>query len=433
MMKRLQCFFIRIMLPGEGSGMEILMDTGKWLELAQTYQAELTACRRFLHEHAETGFELKETKNYVRTRLEEMGYTPADCGRAGLVALAGGRHPGSVFLLRADMDALPIEEETGLAYACREGRMHACGHDMHTSMLLGAARLLKEHEDEIPGTVKLMFQPAEEILEGSADMLRAGVLENPRVDAALMLHVMAGMPLLSGSVIVSSGVSAPSADMFTIHIQGKGCHGSMPQNGIDPVTAAAHVVLALQEITARELPMSTPAVLTIGGVQAGNSYNAIPDSARLMGSMRTFDEEARRLLRRRVEEIASGTAATFRAQAAVSFDSGCPTLKNDAVLSEEIAEYAKELLGSGRVFRQEEFTAAASGSAKNLSGGSEDFANVSHRVPSVMLALAAGEPEKGYHYPQHHPKVRFDENVLAVGSAVYAYLAFRWLAEHRTM
>ena len=407
------------------------MNTGEWLEQAQSYQAELTAHRRFLHEHAETGFELTETREYVRRQLEKMGYTPSDCGKAGLVVLAGGKRPGRVFLLRADMDALPIQEQTGLEYACREGRMHACGHDMHNSMLLGAAKLLKEHEDELQGTVKLMFQPAEETLEGSADMIDAGVLENPRVDASLMIHVMAGMSIPSGSVIVSGGgVSAPSADMFTVNIQGKGCHGSMPQNGIDPVTSAAHIVIALQEITAREISISTPAVLTIGSVQAGNSYNAIPDSARLMGSMRTFDEETRTLLKKRVEEIVSGTAATFRAEAAVSFDSGCPTLKNDAALSEEVTGYAKELLGEKRAFNQAEFAAAASGSAKNLSGGSEDFANVSQRVPSVMLALAAGEPEKGYPYPQHHPKVMFDEAVLAQGSAVYAYLAARWLKEH---
>lgn len=408
------------------------MNAADFLQQAQYNQKQLTAHRRFLHEHAETGFDLAETVAYVRKQLEEMGYTPVDCGRAGLVVTVGGKRPGKVFLLRADMDALPIEEQTGAEYACREGRMHACGHDMHTAMLLGAAKLLKEHEEELQGTVKLMFQPAEEILAGSKDMIEVGVLENPQVDAAMMIHVMAGMKLPTGTVIVSDGgVSAPSADMFTIDIQGKGCHGSMPQNGIDPVTVAAHIVISLQEITAREISISEPGLLTIGSVQAGISYNAIPDSARLMGSMRSFSEETRALMKKRLQEIVSGVAATFRAQGSVSFDSGCPSLKNDESLSRCMTGYARELLGDKKAFSKSEFAEMAGGNANKLTGGSEDFAYVSQEVPAIMLALAAGEPDKGYRYPQHHPQVDFDETVLASGSAVYAYLAMRWLEEHK--
>ena len=159
--------------------------------------------RQFLHRHAETGFELPQTLAYVKQRLEEMGYAPAHCGKAGLVATAGTNH-GKVLLLRADMDALPIREESGVSFACQEGRMHACGHDMHTAMLLGAAAILKQHEQELQGTVKLMFQPAEETFEGSADMIQAGVLENPKPDAAMMIHVAAGLPLPAGTVIISA-------------------------------------------------------------------------------------------------------------------------------------------------------------------------------------------------------------------------------------
>lgn len=406
------------------------MIAAEWLQEAEKYEKELREHRHFLHEHAETGFDITQTKAYVRKELEKMGYAPLDCGRAGLVACAGGRQTGKVFLLRADMDALPFAEQTDLAYACKTGKMHACGHDMHTSMLLGAAKLLKAHEEEIHGTVKLMFEPAEEILSGAADMIEAGLLENPKVDAALMIHVMAGMPLPTGTVVVcDGGISAPSADMFTIKLQGKGCHGSMPQNGIDPVTAASHLVLALQEITSRELSISEPAILTIGCVQAGNSYNAIPDSAVLMGSMRTFDEEVRARIKQRIEEISKGVAHTYRAQAQVSFDSGCPCLDNSAELSEAVTGFAKELLGTDRAVTQSELAERAGGKVSRLAGGSEDFASVSQRVPSIMLALAAGEPDKGYCYPQHHPQVDFDENVLAPGSAVYAYLALRWLEE----
>ena len=297
-------------------------------------------------------------------------------------------------------------------------------------MLLGAARLLKAHEDEIDGTVKLMFQPAEEIFEGSHDMVEAGLLENPKVDAALMIHVMAGMPFPAGTVIVSApGVSAPAADYFEIKVQGKGCHGYMPNTGVDPLTAAAHILIALQEIHARELAMDDRAVLTIGTMNAGTASNVIPDAVVMGGSIRTFDEETRAFIKQRMAEIAGGTAKAFRAEASVTFGSGCPTLVNDKDLSLCCGKYMKELLGQGRAFSVAELSAMGGGSSK--SAGSEDFAYVSQEVPSVMLALAAGQPEKGYRYPQHHPMAKFDESVLPGGSAVYAYAALRWLEEHK--
>ena len=232
------------------------------LQEAKALQEEIKSHRLWLHTHAETGFDLTETKPYVKSALMKMGYTVQECGKAGLVTTVG-KPGGKVLLLRADMDALPIAEEADVDFACQNGRMHACGHDMHTAMLLGAAKLLKAHESELDGMVKLMFQPAEEIFEGSKDMIASGVLENPRPDAALMIHVAAGMPLPAGTVVVSApGVSAPAADYFTIRVHGKGCHGSAPQNGIDPLTAAAHILIALQEIHARELSASDEAVLT---------------------------------------------------------------------------------------------------------------------------------------------------------------------------
>ena len=180
------------------------MNAEKIKEEAVQLKDTIIADRRYLHTHPETGFDLTETKAYVKKELISMGYEPIDCGKAGLVVNAGGKKPGRVFLIRGDMDALPIREEADVDFASDSGRMHACGHDMHTSMLLGAARILKQHEDEIQGTIKLMFQPAEEIFEGSRDMIEAGVLKNPDVDAALMIHVMAGMPFEAGTVIVSA-------------------------------------------------------------------------------------------------------------------------------------------------------------------------------------------------------------------------------------
>ena len=398
------------------------------LSQALNFGNEITDARRYLHMHPGTGFDIGESVEFVRCQLEKMGYEPMRCGRAGIVALAGGKRPGRTFLLRADMDALPISEEADVDFRSENGRMHACGHDMHTAMLLGAARILKEHEDEICGTVKLMFQPAEEIFQGAGDMLDAGVLENPKVDAAMMIHVMAGMPMAPGTVIVSApGVSAPAADYFEITVQGVGCHGSMPNMGVDPLNAAAHILIALQEINARELGLADKAVVTIGTMHSGNAANAIPDKAVMGGSIRTYDEDVRAIIKRRLTEISTGVASAFRARAEVTFGSGCPTLKNDPALSKAIGGYMKELLGNERALN----AADMAGDGASKSAGSEDFAYVSQRVPSVMLALAAGQPEKGHSYPQHHPKVTFDEAALPAGSAVYAYAAMRWLEENK--
>ena len=391
---------------------------------AKALQAELVAHRRWLHAHAEVAFDLTQTKAYVREQLIQMGYEPVECGKAGLIVLAGGKKEGKTFLLRADMDALPMAEESGVEFASQSGTMHACGHDMHTAMLLGAAKLLKAHEDEIPGTVKLMFQPAEEIFEGSKDMIENGVLEDPRPDAALMIHVTAATPMPAGMVVICApGVSAPAADYFTIRVQGKGCHGSAPQNGVDALTAAAHILLALQEIHARELSASEEAVLTVGTIHGGTASNVIADSAEMGGTIRTYDEKTRAYLKERMSAIAASIAQAYRATATVEFGSGCPTLVNDGDLAEKTKTYLTELLGKQMVLSAADFGKPMRG------GGSEDFAYVSQEVPALMLALAAGEPGRGYAFPQHHPKVKFDEAVLSTGTAAFVCTAMRWLEE----
>lgn len=408
------------------------MEAEQLLRQAQAYKEQIIANRRYLHTHAETGFDLKETVAYVKKTLTDMGYEPKECGKAGLTVLAGGKKPGKVFMIRGDMDALPIQEEADVDFPSQTGKMHACGHDMHTAMMLGAAKLLKDHEDEIEGTVKLMFQPAEEIFQGSHDMIEAGLLENPKVDAALMIHVMAGMPFPAGTVIASDGgVSAPAAHYFKISVQGKGCHGSMPNVGVDPITVAAHIITGLQEINARELAISDEAVMTIGSIHGGNAGNAIPDKVELEGTIRTYDEEVREFLKSRLVEMSQGIAASFRANAEVTFGSGCPTLVNDGDLSACVVKYLKELLGPANAFTAGQLAAMAGPKKAPKTAGSEDFAYVSQEVPSIMLALAAGHPEKGYCYPQHHPKVKFDEDALPVGTAVYAYTAMEWLKEHK--
>lgn len=408
------------------------MITNNILQEAAAYQEQLVQTRRYLHSHPETGFDLKNTTEYVRKELIAMGYEPVMCGKSGIIALAGKKKSGKVFLIRGDMDALPIKEESDVPFSSDNGKMHACGHDMHTTMMLGAARLLKSHEYEIEGTVKLMFQPAEEIFEGSDDMINAGVLNSPDVDAAMMIHVMAGLPIPAGTVIsCDGGVSAPAADYFYIDIQGKGCHGSMPNNGVDPITIAAHIITGLSEINSRELGLSDDAVITIGTINAGNAANVIPDTAHMSGTIRTYDEETRSYIKQRVSDIASNIASAYRGSASVTYGSGCPCLLNNPDLATCSAKYLNELLGPSRTFTAAQLNAMSGGGKASKSTGSEDFAYVSQKVPSIMFALAAGTHQDGYCYPQHHPKVKFDEAILSEGSAVYAYTAMRWLEEHK--
>ncbi len=398
------------------------MDEKKILKEAKNLQNKMVECRRFLHKNAEVGFDLEKTCAFISEKLREMGYKPKKCGRSGVVAEVGKTREKSAkeeaFLIRADVDGLPIKEETGKTFACKTGNMHACGHDCHAAMLLGAAQILKNCERELGGKIRLLFQPAEEILEGAKDCVAAGVLEG--VGGGMMLHVLTGVPLENGTVVVSSkGVSAPAADFFKIETQGKGCHGSSPHNGVDAALVAAQILIGLQTVTAREIPPAQTAALTVGSFHAGEAGNVIADRAELRGSMRAFDENTRAFMKKRIDEIADGIAKSYRAKATLTFTSGCPALFNDGEMSAFAYRKAKELLGEKRVFLSE----TLNGGAKNESGGSEDFAYIAQEIPSVMIALCAGEKGKGYDYPLHHPKTEFDESVLSVGAALYAYIS----------
>lgn len=391
------------------------------LKEATDIQEQIKADYEHLHACPEVGFELTKTRAYVKKRLLEMGYQPMDCGKAGIVVTAGNADTGKSILLRADMDALHIKEEANVPYKSANGNMHACGHDAHTAMLLGAAKIIKYHEQELGGIVKFMFQPAEEILEGARDMIAKGVLGQPKVDGAMMVHVMTGVPLKTGTIVVSApGVSAPAADFFEIKIKGKGCHGSMPHMGVDPLTAAAHIIIALQEIQAREMSVFNKGALTIGALEGADVANAIPDAVILKGSMRAFDEDVRNHMKKRLSEIAENVARAFRAEAVVAYTSGAPTLVNDRELSEKTGIWLKETLGEDMVIQSQDMPGQSG-------GGSEDFAYVSHEVPSIMVALAAGDSRDGYEHPLHHPQMRLDTNALAYGTAALAEVAMRYV------
>ena len=384
------------------------------LEKAMKIKEELVEHRRWLHAHAETGFDLHQTADYVCRQLEDMGYLPRRIGRCGIV-VDHNRSEGPTILLRADMDALSFREETNLDFKSRTENMHACGHDLHTAMLLGAAKLLVN--EDLSGNVRFLFQPAEELLEGAKDMIDAGVLEG--VDAAMMIHV-ALAPLPTGMAIISSpGVSAPAADYFTIRIQGKSCHGSAPQDGIDPIPAAAQILLAIQEIQTRELGLNDRAVLAIGSIHGGTAANIIADTVEMRGSLRTADENVRQKLRTRMEEIVTSMGAAFRCKGDITFDSGCPSLLNNEEMSDLAARCLKQ------TFREDlaKTTLELNPKGGPTAGGSEDFAYISQLVPSVMAAICAGDSQ----HPLHHPKVIFDEEALPYGTAAYASIAVEYL------
>lgn len=382
------------------------------LERARLLMEDLRADRRFLHQNAELGFDLPVTVGFVRKRLEEMDYQPQECGPSGLVATVG--NPGPVMLLRADMDGLPIQEESGLPFAAANGKGHLCGHDMHTAMLLGAARLLWEDRESLPGTVKLMFQPAEERLGGAASMVQAGVLERPKVNAALAFHMIPQAP--TGAIIYNTGVISNSSDTLHITIRGKGGHAAQPHLSIDPISVAAHLYIALQELISREIDPAKEAVLTFGEITAGEAHNIIPETAQMRGTLRTLEPSVRAFLKERIQEMVTSLPKVFRAEGSLEIPLSGGSVYNDPEVAGVVIPALEELLGKDKVI-----------GVDGHMGASEDFAQVSERVPSLMMGLGGGSWEEGYRYSLHHPKVTFNEESLPVGVAALCCGAKEWL------
>ena len=388
----------------------------QFLESARARKDELIKYRREIHQNPEVGDHLPQTTKYVMERLKEFGYEPQEICDSGIVALVGKSESKKTFLLRADMDALPIEEQTDYPFKATNGNMHACGHDFHTTMLLGAAKLLKQHESELDGTVKLVFQPNEEGFKGAKLMLKSGVLENPKVNAAMALHVHSGTP--SNTVLCGLGTSIAGCTIFRITINGVGCHGAMPETGVDPINIAAHIYLSMQEIISREIAATKSAVITVGKFQAGNTHNVIPETAILEGTIRYLDVEIGDFLYKRLEEIVVTTAKMFRGKAILEVVASVPPLTNNRELANNLTSYVKEVVGEQSVI-----------SFEGGGMGSEDFASYGYEVPSVYFLLGAGTKEEDPHYgfPMHHPQVVFNEDILPTGAAIHAYTAMMWL------
>lgn len=385
---------------------------------------EIIANRRYLHQIPELGLDLPQTAAYVEQKLIEMGYEPKRVGDCGITATIG-KEGGKCFLIRGDMDGLPVEEQTDVEYKSTNGKMHACGHDCHAAMLLGAAKLLKAHESELEGQVKLMFQPAEETMEGAAMMIDNGILENPHVDAALGAHIFATSPFPTGTVyFFGSKAKFASVDWFTINITGKGCHGALPHTGVDPLVVMSHIHTALQAINSREMDPTQSMVLTIGQMHGGQTANVIPQEAFMSGTIRAVTNEGRAMIKERMETIVSSIAAAFRAEAHVEYGAGCPVLTFDEKVYKEIAATCKAA-GDLPVVDMDDI--GMNGSTM----GSEDFASVANLVPSVYVGISGGRPEDGSCYPQHHPKAVFFDEALPSGAAAYILAAMEWLKNNK--
>ena len=389
-----------------------------YYERALELKDETIANRRHIHKNAETGLDLPKTKAYVMEELTEYGLEPKDCGYGVTATLGKG---GKVLLLRADMDALPMPEESGEEFACPTGKeAHTCGHDFHAAMLLTAAKMLKEKEDTLEGTIKFMFQPAEETFEGSKNMIENGILENPPVDAALAYHVSPGKMPIGLFMYNDKDTMMYSVDGFKITIHGKGSHGAYPHVGIDPINIGVHIHLALQELIARESDPTHSCVLTIGQFAGGTAANIIPEPAVLQGTIRTNKPEARELLVRRMKEVAERTAAVYNGTVDIEMISEVPPLICNQKLTDEVVGYMQEL-GIPGLTPYPGISASAS----------EDFAVIAEKVPSTFMYLSAGYLDERGQYPAHHPKAQFNEDVCPIGAACLAHCASQWLKNNK--
>jgi amidohydrolase len=390
-------------------------------ELKATVDAltpEIVQLRRELHEHPEIRFQEKWTSDRVAQYLDSVGiaYKRGYAKGTGIVATLGDGS-GKTVLLRADMDALEIQEATGLPYASKiPNRMHACGHDGHTACLCGVVKTLAQHKDRINGTVKFVFQPAEEEAAGGRYIVEEGVLDG--VDAVFALHGWPSLPV--GSVGVRSGWTLAGADTFRITVRGQACHGADPAAGVDPILVAAHIITALQSIVSRELNPWDAGVVTVGKIHGGTATNIIPETAILEGTFRSFTPEIHDTIESAIRRIASGVATSFRAEADVTFsEDRYPPLYNDEAMTDFARREATTLFGADRVIEM-----------KSPYMGAEDFAFYLQKVPGTFLCLGVNPNSPQPYPPLHNPRYDFGDGPVPTAIALMSTLALRYLEEH---
>jgi amidohydrolase len=375
------------------------------------------AMRRDFHKHPELGFREIRTGGIVAKELESLGIeVTKGVGKTGVVGLLEGAKPGPTLLLRFDMDALPITEDTGAEYTSQNpGVMHACGHDGHTAIGLTVARMLHQHRDELAGTIKLCFQPSEEgtngeEVGGNEMMIRDGVLDAPNVDMSLSLHLWNDKPL--GWVAVAAGPVMAGAEIFTVKITGKGGHGAIPQQTIDPVVAAAQIINTLQTIVSRNVAPLETAVVSVTTVQAGTAFNVIPQTAELTGTIRTFDLSVRQKVVERFEQIARGVGEALGCRVEAEVQRMTPALVNNEAITSKVQDVARRVLPESEL--------ETSG---YLTMGAEDMAFMQEKVPGCYFFVGSNDKSRHLDYGHHHPKFDFDEQALLRASALMAAAA----------
>lgn len=387
--------------------------------IAQRHAPRLVELRRTIHANPELAFEEYETSQLVQSVLGELNIEMrSGVAKTGVVGvLRGGKaEDGSrCVALRGDMDALPIHEETGLPFSSRnDGKMHACGHDSHTTMALGAAMILAELRDELPGTVKFLLQPSEEKLPGGASVMIAdGALDSPKVDAVFGQHVAPMVP--AGAVGFRPGMMMASADEIYITIKGKSGHAAMPHLTIDPIVTACQLVMALQTVVSRTIDPFRPGVLTIGKIAGGSATNIIPEEVKIEGTLRAMDEDWRLASHKRIEDTLKGICLANGAEYELNINLGYPALNNDPWATSVAQEAARAMLGPKAVFDAPPMM------------GAEDFAYYLEKVPGTFWWIGAGTPEQGCVAGLHNPKFTIDESILPVGSALMAWVAYQYL------
>ena len=387
------------------------------LQAAQDLFSYTQDLRRDFHRHPELGFQEYRTAGRVAQELSQLGLDVTQgVGETGVVGILEGAKSGPVILVRFDMDALPIQEETGAEYTSQNpGVMHACGHDGHTAIGLGVARLLNSRRATLPGTVKFVFQPAEEIVAGARKMIADGVLDNPSPDLALGLHLWNSKPL--GWIGAVPGAVMSAADGFRIVVDGRGGHGAYPHLATDPVIVANQLIAAMQTIISRNVPATEEAVISVTQIHGGDTHNVIPSRVWFEGTLRSFDPEVRTVLQNRIEALCQGFAAGFGCVVEIVYFASTPAVRNDPQVTEMVAALVSELYPSFELDRQERTM------------GSEDMALFLEQIPGCFLFVGSSNAAEGLDAAHHHPKFDFDEKTLPVGVGLMAAAVERLLQD----
>lgn len=384
------------------------------LELAKEYYSWMVDLRRDFHRHPEPSFKEYRTSKRIKEELENMGLEVTTIGETGVVGLLKGEKEGKVVALRADIDALSVNEETGLEFSSEvPGMMHACGHDFHASMLLGAAKILSQMKSEINGSVKFIFQPAEEVANGAKKMIEGGVLENPKVDMIFGMHIWSDIPV--GKVSLQPGPIMASGDVWNITIKGKSCHGSSPWQGVDAITCATAVLQGLHTLVTRINDARNPIVINIGTINAGERYNVVPGKAEITGMNRAFTDYCRKAMPKWMEKMIKGTCEAYGCEYDFKYGFICGPTTNE----ETSAILAKEAVG--KLIGQENIIDLG----KIM--GSEDFSEYVAKVPGALMFLGGRNEEKKCCYSHHSNFFNVDEDALPIGASSYAQVALDFL------